>query len=178
MALITCTECGKKISDSVAVCPNCGKKIDVSECVTSEVGRKSRRLEKIRIFIIAAALCSIIVLLIIPKIFLRGLLNWQDHFTVEVEENSIQKVWNIKENDGRWLEDVTIHFSQLLSTHETIKFTIDEKMVYGNISITEKEIKQAIDDVLGENGLSDGEQIDRIYTKVEYITWKSVYKQK
>lgn len=46
MALITCPECGKQISDTTKVCIHCGKKISSSDKIKGNIDRESKVLRK------------------------------------------------------------------------------------------------------------------------------------
>ncbi len=177
MALIRCSECGGKISDSALTCPHCGKAVDVDECKVNGVGKKLRRTENVKTIIIVLAIVAVIVIFVIPKVFLRGLLNWEDHFTVKTKESFVsEKMWEIEAINGKRYEDVKIHFVHYSETHGNIKFVVEKKTLYGDTAIFERDIKEKIDKALKQEGASDEEIIDEEHTKIEFITWDSIKK--
>lgn len=177
MALIKCSECGGKISDSATICPHCGKPVDVDECRVSGAGKKSRTIEHTKTIIFVIVIVAVVVFVIIPKVFLHGLFNWEKHFKVEMSDTFVgEKSWKVTSISGKWYEDVKIHFVYYSETYGNIKFIVDDDVLYGSDTIFEREIREKIDKALKQEGASNEEVIDEKNTRIEYITWDSIKK--
>lgn len=178
MALIRCSECGHKVSDSATVCPQCGKPIDLAECKIGEINNKAKKKGIVNKIAIVLVVGIIVFGFIVPRVFFHGLLNWSNHFTVDFKEGFAQKEWSITDLNGRWLDGVTIHFVHHSKTYGNIKFVVHLDHFYGNATVFERNIRQLFDEAVKQDGASENEELNGRYTAIEYITWEKVVKNK
>lgn len=109
MAMIKCPECGKEISDRASNCPGCGypienQKIQVSSNVLEQpfIDRKSKKLNKRNILIIAVIVVMVIIGGIIYNIKVVQPQKIEAHNKVTYEE-AIELLENGKYEDGNKL---------------------------------------------------------------------------
>lgn len=176
MALITCKECGRTVSDAVTSCPHCGAKVDSDESRILEASKKSRKREFYRKIVVIGIIVAIIFFLVVPKIFLHGLFNWKSHFDVSFNDKYNQKVWDIDSKDGKRYEDVTIHMTYSSKEYGLVKFEKTIDAIYSSTCVTEKEIMEMIDKKLEDQGGLSETSIEKWLFRVEYITWGNITK--
>ena len=97
MALITCPECKKKVSETVNSCPNCGYQFKAEE--TAEIKKKEQQQQK---YLGIGCLFAIFILIII----------WQVYFSSDNSKTPPSKTHQIN-SPIKWYEGGTLHKAKM-----------------------------------------------------------------
>ena len=172
MALIICTECGKKVSDSASVCPNCGKPVDISDGVAEKKINDIKRKSNISRIVGISVVAFIVLLIVVPKIIPKGKLSWEKNLSVNIYENDAgRRFWNIRNIGNKRLEGIELHIK-----FESY-FYPEEEITYGVSSLSPGEETDVSDSLIryelkAKKGIENDEELEKFVPKLQYITWK------
>lgn len=110
MALIKCTDCGKKISDSVDNCPNCGKKMTQEDKIIGFSKIQSGRKKKRYILIISSII--FLVLIIFSFLFVNYIQNKEGEKKNKLEKIKIEKMKDIKNRAKEYTKNIEIIYKE------------------------------------------------------------------
>lgn len=110
MALIKCTDCKKKISDSVEICPNCGKKLTQEDKIIGFSKIQSGRKKKRYILIISSII--FLVLIIFSFLFVNYIQNKEGEKKNKLEKIKIEKMKDIKNRAKEYTKNIEIIYKE------------------------------------------------------------------
>lgn len=156
MALITCIECGKEISDKAKICPNCG--IDISNKFKKRNGLISIIVGIILVIFGMILFINSIKSLLIEKSDLN-VINNNEMVSNRIGEitYSVSNKWILTKESGDYVyypfDNVGIiissqYYSDLISCNEDEKERVYEKIVN---SLTNKDIEKKVEDKILNN---------------------------
>lgn len=187
MALIKCTDCGKRISDSVDNCPSCGKKLTQEDKIIGFSKIQSGRKKKRYLLVIFAA---IFLVLIFSYLFLANYISKKEIAEKKrLEGIRIEKIKDIKNRAKEYGEIIeTIYkeekeiYNKMVSVWYNSVYEIDDKET--NKYTKEKGKFVEMDKAIEKFGNSDflKRKANIIFDKMEKANYqteetKKIYKE-
>lgn len=115
MALITCPECGKEISDQAISCPNCGYVMKKEESVATIVVAAEKKMPNKRLI---AVVCSVAVIAVI-LFTLGGSLNQYEKLALE-DCRTLRNM--LKDPSSMDIYNIYVHPSKDSGSYDTLVF--------------------------------------------------------
>jgi len=123
--LITCPECGEKISDQAKTCPHCGLPIKTQEkpkVNTSQI--KESKFFKSKLLKVLVALAAVVIVIVCVNAYNN---RWNKYFDVteQLNKTTFDREYYIQNKTNKSFDNVTVYFT--FSTSEG-KYTIPQKV--------------------------------------------------
>lgn len=183
MAMITCPECGKQISDKATACPNCGAALSAAQtavvnngAATAAVPKRRKKKVWIPIVIIAVILCIIAAIMVPSRVAGMSTAVTNKPYAVVYAEGeatgSYTGDWQSNRPNGTGtiiFEDNIFNFKSYTGDLVNGAFSGHRKMTYGNGDIYEGGYKDGTLNGHGKITFSSGEVLEGEFKNGEFI---------